>query len=444
MGKTINIDGVDLILNNPDDIENMKWIGGETYMTQLLAAWMMVDEKKDIPMNPQILGKPGVGKTTLAYSAAKAINLPVYIYQCTVDTRPEDLLVTPVISNENTIKYHASALVTAMIKGGVCILDEANRMSEKSWASLAPLLDQRRYIESIIAGIKIKAHPNFRVCVTMNDDSSTFEVPEYIHSRLQPQILIDFPDRNEEFQILQFNLPYAKKDILLYTVNFLQRAHLHNKEFSIRDGINICRYYLKIEQFMGKSKDPNTQPPEKKNPNNPDLDLSLFRQSIRQVLGPEAFNFLSESPNYQEDHRMNTHFKSMFDKLNDVFMDSSVNQNDSNDDYVDEDLLEDEFLDEEEEEDGYYIESDRPDRLDDEYLDDSEEDVIHLIDKEDDDSSQNNPSFNETFEQIDPESDPNDMIREFLERKERQKQSSKASKKKKKNQKDKKSSSKQS
>ena len=45
-----------------------------------------------------------------------------------------------------------------MIKGGICVLDEGNRMSEKSWASLAPLLDHRRYVDSIIAGISIDAH----------------------------------------------------------------------------------------------------------------------------------------------------------------------------------------------------------------------------------------------------------------------------------------------
>ena len=73
-------------------------------------------------------------------------------------------------------------------------------MSEKSWASLAPLLDNRRYVESIVAGIKIKAHPHFRLVATMNDDASTFELPEYIHSRLQPQILIDFPERDEEYR----------------------------------------------------------------------------------------------------------------------------------------------------------------------------------------------------------------------------------------------------
>src|SRR5437588_9076869 len=43
------------------------------------------------------------------------------------------------------------------LSGGVCVLDEGNRMNEKSWASLAPLLDHRRFVESIVAGIQIKA-----------------------------------------------------------------------------------------------------------------------------------------------------------------------------------------------------------------------------------------------------------------------------------------------
>ncbi len=250
--KKATIDGVELILSNPDVIKGIEWIGNKVYMQQLLAAWMVLDNEKDVPMNPQILGKPGVGKTTLAYCAAKEMKQPVYIFQCTVDTRPEDLIITPVIGQNNTIKYHASPLVTAMIKGGICILDEANRMSEKSWASLAPLLDHRRYIESIIAGIKINAHPDFRVCVTMNEDTSTFEVPEYIHSRLQPQIFIEFPEREDEFEILKFNIPYAKDQLIAYVTNFLQKGHKRNKEYTVRDGINILRYYLKIDKYESK------------------------------------------------------------------------------------------------------------------------------------------------------------------------------------------------
>ena len=65
-------------------------------MRQLLAAWLVIDPQ-DLPMNPRLLGKPGVGKTTLAYAAGKRLGREVYIMQATVDTRPEDLLVTPVI-----------------------------------------------------------------------------------------------------------------------------------------------------------------------------------------------------------------------------------------------------------------------------------------------------------------------------------------------------------
>ena len=80
-------------------------------------------------------------------------NPKLVIAQCTADTRPEDLLVTPVLAESGKIAYHASPLVSAMLTGGVCVLDEGNRMNEKSWASLAPLLDHRRYVESVVAGV---------------------------------------------------------------------------------------------------------------------------------------------------------------------------------------------------------------------------------------------------------------------------------------------------
>jgi MoxR-like ATPase len=197
-------------------------------------------------MNPRLLGKPGVGKTTLAYAAAKQINSEVYILQATVDTRPEDLLVTPVIEGEGRLRYVASPIVSAMIRGGVAILDEGNRMSEKSWASLAPLLDSRRYVESIVAGVKIKASPNFRLVATMNDDASTFDLPEYIHSRLQPQIHLDFPEREEELQILKETMPFGDEEILSYVTDFLQLTHAADERYTVRDGINIARFAMKL------------------------------------------------------------------------------------------------------------------------------------------------------------------------------------------------------
>ena len=241
--EKVTIEVIEIQLSQPDDV-SMEWVGQEELVTQVLAAWMVIGEN-DIPLNPRLVGKPGVGKTTLAYHCGRLLGRPVYLFQATMDTRPEDLILTPVIAEGARIKYMASSIVSAMIKGGIAIIDEGNRMSEKSWASLAPLMDRRRYVESIVAGIKIKAHPEFRLSTTMNDDASTFELPEYIHSRLQPRIFIDFPERDEELLILQTNLPFADHEILDYVVDFLQAAHDSDERYSARDGINIASYALK-------------------------------------------------------------------------------------------------------------------------------------------------------------------------------------------------------
>jgi MoxR-like ATPase len=269
--NVINVEGVPLHLAHPDELP-VNWVGQDEVMRQLLAAWIVI-AAGDIPMNPRLLGKPGVGKTTLAYAAAKRLNSEVYILQSTVDTRPEDLIITPVIEGEGQLRYVANPRVTAMIRVGVAILDEGNRMSEKSWASLAPLLDNRRYVESIVAGIKIRAHADFRLVATMNDDASTFDLPEYIHSRLQPQIVLDFPEREEELRILQENLPFGDDRILEYVTDFLQLAHAADERYTVRDGINVARFAMKLR----KSDDYGMQ--------------EAIQKSIEQTLGEEAMRY---------------------------------------------------------------------------------------------------------------------------------------------------------
>ncbi|MEM7785013.1 MAG: AAA family ATPase, partial [Planctomycetota bacterium] len=216
-----------------------------------------------------------IGKTALAMAATQIRNQNLFIYQCTADTRPEDLLVTPVLAENGKIAYHASALVTAMISGGVCVLDEGNRMNEKSWASLAPLLDHRRYVESVVAGITIKADPNFRCVVTMNQDESTFEIPDYILSRLQPTLTLQFPSRDDEKNILEYHLPFCDDDMLSMTVDFLQKSHALKLDFSTRDGINLLRYAMKrIAQET----------------DHPLANDAAWREALLQCLGEEALD----------------------------------------------------------------------------------------------------------------------------------------------------------
>ncbi len=245
----ITLKGVDIYLIDPPALD-VEWVGMQEPLTQLLAAWS--DDGIDPAMQPRILGKPGVGKTSLAITAAKKMKQELYIFQCTVDTKPEDLLISPVIADSGKIRYVASPLVTAMIRGGICLLDEGNRMSEKSWASIAPLLDMRRSVYSIVAGVEIKAKPEFRICVTMNEDASTFEVPEYIHSRLQPAVHMDYPTREEEFRILRGKLDGPSDELIRHVVDVLQQSHVRDEDLSVRDGLNIARYAHRLLRFYAK------------------------------------------------------------------------------------------------------------------------------------------------------------------------------------------------
>jgi MoxR-like ATPase len=269
--QTIIIDNVELILSNPIVVD-IEWIGQLEPMRQLLACWLIVADG-DLPLSPRIVGVPGIGKTTLALAAARKRGQDVYIMQCTSDTRPEDLLVTPVLSEKGKISYHASPLLTAAITGSIVVLDEGNRMSEKSWASLAGLLDNRRIVESIVAGVTIKAHREFRAVVTMNDDSSTYEIPDYIMSRLQPGITVGFPDRHDEMKILSYSLPFCSEDILNQCVDFLQKAHGLDLPYSVRDGINAVRYAVKQKAMDATAN-----------------DADLLSKAVKQILGEEALD----------------------------------------------------------------------------------------------------------------------------------------------------------
>ncbi|MEE8397250.1 MAG: MoxR family ATPase [bacterium] len=276
--RMVEVDGVELRLALPDEMP-IRAVSSEGVKNQLRACWLTPPSNRadEPPLSPRIVGQPGVGKTTVAFTVAKEYSPEVYIFQCTSDTRPEDLLVTPVIGSGQVIRYHASPLATAMIRGGVCILDEGNRMAEKSWAALAPLLDTRRYVESIIAGIKIRAHPNFRICVTMNDDSSTYEIPEYILSRLQPQVRVEFPSAEEEKEILQVNLPYTDEELLDIVSQYLGRCHRFGTPVTSRDGIHIVRYAERLVEKIGLA------PPD------------AIQQSAEQIVGEENALFLDPS-----------------------------------------------------------------------------------------------------------------------------------------------------
>ncbi len=284
------VDGLTLKLAKEYE-DKSSWMGNDLAAHQLRAAWLRFSTE-DIPMNPRLVGKPGVGKTTLAISIAKELQFPIYLMQGTSDTRPDDLIITPVISEGKKISYVASPLVTAMLVGGICILDEGNRMSEKSWASLASLLDHRRYVDSIMAGLRIHAHAEFRFVTTMNDDASVFDLPEYIQSRLNPQIFLDFADSQTEAHIIQQAVPYVELDFLKMLTQFLSVGHQFDESYSVRDGIQIAKYAQRLRAL------------------NPNLTLpKALKASVYSVLGENALKYIKNTEDANNETNSHPHLR---------------------------------------------------------------------------------------------------------------------------------------
>ena len=67
----VRIGEVDIKLAQPVE-QKVQWIGSQELLEQIWACWTTIT-KSDLPLCPRIIGKPGMGKTTLAQAAAVGI-----------------------------------------------------------------------------------------------------------------------------------------------------------------------------------------------------------------------------------------------------------------------------------------------------------------------------------------------------------------------------------
>ena len=85
MNQSVEINGVHLQLGNPDGSDG-NWIGQVEILKQLLACWLVVDDR-DLPLTPRLVGTPGIGKTTLGMAGARTREQELYIGSCVAVVR---------------------------------------------------------------------------------------------------------------------------------------------------------------------------------------------------------------------------------------------------------------------------------------------------------------------------------------------------------------------
>lgn len=249
---TVKIRNKLVYLSQPYQAPASEMVGREQEMTRILAAWM--GGSSSLPLSPLLLGEPGVGKNRIIYECARLCARELYICQGHEDITAEDLICAVRFSDdpEKKMDYIVSPLVTAMLRGGICFIDEIAKIRPRALAPLVSVLDERRYIDSTLLGERVYAHKGFRfVAATNSDDLDENPLPGFIRSRLRPVISIENSSREEIERITRgrFNGMANRGTDLLHRFWELWERRGGNRLPTPRDSLYILSYAINLADF---------------------------------------------------------------------------------------------------------------------------------------------------------------------------------------------------
>ena len=141
---------------------------------------------------------PGVGKTTLARTMARATGLSFARVQCTADLLPADVVGTNVFNQrEDRFEFRPGPIFA-----NVVIVDEINRASPKTQSGLLECMQERRVTVDVIS--HELARP-FLVLATQNpvEFEGTYPLPEAQVDRFMARLAMGYPSAAGEAEMLR-------------------------------------------------------------------------------------------------------------------------------------------------------------------------------------------------------------------------------------------------
>ena len=146
-------------------------------------------------------GVPGLAKTLLVMTIAKAIDLEFKRIQFTVDMLPSDIIGTEVLDQKtSTYRVHKGPAFTNLL-----LADEINRAAPKVQSALLEAMQERK---CTIGGETFKLPTPFLVIATQNpvEQAGTFELPEAQLDRFMLYHRLTYPTMAEEEEIFRRQL----------------------------------------------------------------------------------------------------------------------------------------------------------------------------------------------------------------------------------------------
>lgn len=144
-----------------------------------------------------IEGVPGVAKTLMAKVLAQLIDAGFCRLQFTPDLMPSDVLGTSVfLPSSGKFEFRKGPVFT-----NILLVDEINRSPAKTQAALFEVMEERQVTND---GIEYKMEFPFMVVATQNpvEHEGTYRLPEAQLDRFMFKILVNYPKREEEIEVL--------------------------------------------------------------------------------------------------------------------------------------------------------------------------------------------------------------------------------------------------
>ena len=148
-----------------------------------------------------VVGVPGLAKTLLVNSLARALDLDFSRIQFTPDLMPSDITGTEVLEEDVETGRRRFAFMPGPVFTQVLLADEINRTPPKTQAALLEAMQEKTVT---VAGKIYRLEEPFLVLATQNpiEQEGTYPLPEAQLDRFLFELRIDYPTFEEEKQIV--------------------------------------------------------------------------------------------------------------------------------------------------------------------------------------------------------------------------------------------------
>ena len=149
-----------------------------------------------------LVGVPGLAKTLLVSSLARALGLSFGRVQFTPDLLPADITGTDILNEveKNGLVRRETSFMPGPIFKNLVLADEINRTPPKTQAALLQAMQERR----VTVGTTTHALPDpFQVFATRNpiEQEGTYPLPEAQLDRFLLEVHVEYPSEQEELEI---------------------------------------------------------------------------------------------------------------------------------------------------------------------------------------------------------------------------------------------------